>query len=51
MAYQEGLVKEIKEQPQETTPYKILEHSFEGVKKVVMEKIKLFGSENKIYAK
>ncbi len=48
MAYQEGLAKEMKESPQETTPYKILEHSFEEVKKVVAEKIKLFGSDNKI---
>lgn len=48
MAYQEGLVEEIKEKPQETTPYKILGPSFEGVKKVVAEKIKLFGSENRI---
>jgi len=48
MAYQEGLVEELKEKPAETTPYKILETSFEGVKKVVAEKIKLFGSENKI---
>ena len=43
LAYQEGLAQEIKNQPQETTPYKILEQSFEGVKKVVVEKIKLFG--------
>lgn len=48
MAYQEGLAKELKEKPQETTPYKILQPSFEAVKKVVVEKIKLFGSENKI---
>lgn len=48
VAYKEGLAEELREQPQETTPYKILEPSFEAVKKVVMEKIKLFGSENKI---
>jgi len=48
MAYQEGLTRELKEQPQETTPYKILAPSFEAVKTVVAEKIKLFGSENKI---
>jgi len=48
MAYQEGIVQELKEKPAETTPYKILEHSFEDVKAVVMEKIKLFGSGNKI---
>jgi len=47
MAYKKGIDQELKESPQETTPYKILEHSFEEVKKVVEEKIKLFGSENK----
>lgn len=48
MAYQEGLVEEIKAKPTETTPYKILAPSFEAVKKVVGEKIKMFGSDNKI---
>jgi len=48
VAYKEGLEKELKEKQEETTPYKILEHSFEDVKKVVEEKIRLFGSENKI---
>lgn len=48
VAYQKGLAQELKEQPQETTPYKILEQSFEGVKEVVAEKIMLFGSNNNI---
>lgn len=48
VAYKEGLAEELKEKPSETTPYKILGPSFEAVKKVVAEKIKLFGSENKI---
>lgn len=48
VAYKAGLDKEFADHPAETTPYKILEQSFEGVKKVVAEKIKLFGSENKI---
>ncbi len=48
VAYQKGLVQELREKPAETTPYKILQHSFEDVKVVVLEKIKLFGSENKI---
>ncbi len=48
LAYKAGLDKEIVENPDETTPYKLLEHSFEEVKKVVAEKIKMFGSENKI---
>lgn len=48
VAYKESLVVELKEEPQETTPYKILKPSFEAVKEVVEEKIKLFGSENKL---
>lgn len=48
VAYKEGLDEELKDKPAETTPYKILGPSFEGVKKVVEEKIKLFGSENKV---
>ena len=48
IAYRKGIDEELKESPQETTPYKILEGSFEGVKKVVAEKIKLFGSEGKV---
>ena len=48
VAYKEGLEEELKEKPQETTPYKILAHSFEDVKKVVEEKIRMFGSENRI---
>lgn len=47
VAYKEGIAEELKEKPQETTPYKILEPSFEAVKEVVEKKIKLFGSENK----
>ncbi|MBU2037333.1 class II fructose-bisphosphate aldolase family protein [Patescibacteria group bacterium] len=48
LAYKAGLDKELAEHPDETTPYKLLESSFEEVKKVVEEKIKLFGSENKV---
>jgi fructose-bisphosphate aldolase class II len=48
LAYKEALDKELKEKPEETTPYKVLEPSLEAVKKVVEGKIKLFGSENKI---
>lgn len=47
LAYKKGIDQELKESPQETTPYKILEHSFEEVKKVVTEKIKIFGSADK----
>ncbi len=48
IAYKEALDKQLDEEPKETTPYKILRDSFEAVKKVVEEKIRLFGSENKI---
>jgi len=48
VAYKEGLAKELKEKPKETTPYKILEASVEGVKKIVLDKIFLFGSTGKI---
>ncbi len=48
VAYKEGLEEELKDKPDETTPYKILGPSFEGAKKVVEEKIGLFGSQNKI---
>lgn len=48
VAYKEAIARELSGAPDETTPYKILEPSFEAVKKVVEEKIRLFGSENKI---
>lgn len=48
LAYQAGLKEQLAAKPDETTPYKILAQSFDDVKKVVAEKIKLFGSENKI---
>lgn len=48
LAYKEALDKELKEEPKETTPYKILEPSLEAVKKVVEKKIKLFGSKDKL---
>ncbi len=47
VAYQAGLKEEIAAHPQETTPYKILEPAFEAVKKVVSDKIWLFGSAGK----
>lgn len=47
LAYKAGLDKELAENPAETTPYKLLEHSFEEVKKITAEKIKLFGSGGK----
>jgi fructose/tagatose bisphosphate aldolase len=48
LAYKAGLEKEFAASPAETTPYKMLQPSIDEVKKVVIEKIKLFGSENKI---
>jgi fructose-bisphosphate aldolase class II len=48
LAYKEALDKELKEKPEETTPYKVLEPSLEAVKKVVEGKIKLFGSEGRV---
>jgi len=48
VAYKEGLAKELKDKPTETTPYKILEQSIENVKKIVLEKIFIFGSAGKI---
>lgn len=47
VAYKEALDKELKEKPEETTPYKVLTPSLEAVKRVVEGKIKLFRSENK----
>jgi fructose-bisphosphate aldolase class II len=48
IAYSEGLKEVIKEHPEEIKPYKILAPSVEAMKKIVEEKIKLFGSENKV---
>lgn len=47
IAYKEAIEKEIKTEPSQTTPYKIMEPALEAVKKVVEEKIKLFGSKGK----
>lgn len=46
-AYIGGLREELAENPQEVVPYKILPEVMERVEQVVMEKIRLFGSENK----
>lgn len=48
IAYKDALEEELEKQPEETTPYKIMQPSFEAVKKVVEDKIKLFGSGGKI---
>jgi len=48
VAYKEELDEQLEKNPEETTPYKILQPSCDEVKKVAMEKMRLFGSENKI---
>ncbi|MDO8574867.1 MAG: class II fructose-bisphosphate aldolase [bacterium] len=48
IAFTEALRKSVVEMPEETTPYKILTPSIEAMKKVTEEKIKIFGSINKI---
>ncbi len=42
VAYREALEEEIEKEPNQTTPYKFLNPSFEAVKNLVMEKAKLF---------
>jgi len=46
IAYTEALKKTLKNNPDQTTPYKIMPSVVEAVQKVVEEKIKLFGSNN-----
>ena len=48
VAYAGGLEKEMREHPEEVKPYKILAPAVEAMKKVVKEKIDLFGSSDKI---
>ena len=48
VAFTEELRKTLREMPEETTPYKILAPSVEAMKKVIEEKLKIFGSVNKI---
>lgn len=48
VAFTESLRRTMREIPQETTPYKILAPSIEAMKKIITEKLKIFGSVNKI---
>lgn len=48
IAFTEALRKSVLEMPSETTPYKILTPSVETMKSVIKEKLKIFGSVNKI---
>lgn len=47
MAFTNSLRHELAENPQEIVPYKYLPEEIEAVKEIVVEKIRLFGSENK----
>ena len=48
VAFMEALKETIAKMPEETTPYKILTPSVEAMKKIIEEKLKIFGSENRI---
>ncbi|MBI2635415.1 MAG: class II fructose-bisphosphate aldolase [Parcubacteria group bacterium] len=48
VAFTEALKETIEKIPSETTPYKILTPSIEAMKKVIEEKLTIFGSINKI---
>ena len=48
VAFTEAMKEAIKAAPQETTPYKILTPTVEAMAKVIEEKLKIFGSVNKI---
>ena len=48
LAYKNALKRAFGERPEETTPYEYMPEAIIAVQKVVEEKIKLFGSQNKI---
>ncbi len=48
IVYTKSLKKSLKENPNRVTPYKIMPPVVEAVQKAVEEKIKLFGSDNKL---
>jgi len=47
LAYANALKQVLKEKPQEATPYKLMPEVVESVQKIVEQKIKLFGSDDK----
>jgi ketose-bisphosphate aldolase len=47
VAYHDSLQAELQRDSKETTPYKFLEPSFEAMKKMIKEKLELFGSVSK----
>ena len=48
VAFTKTLRKTLEEMPEETTPYKILTPSVEAMKKIIEEKLRIFGSVNKL---
>lgn len=48
VAFTQALKESLEAMPEETTPYKILVSSIEAMKKVIEEKLKIFGSIDKI---
>ncbi len=48
MAYTNSLKKSLENNPNQITPYKLMPPVVEAVQKIVEEKIKLFGSDNKL---
>jgi len=48
IAYTESLKKSLKDNPEQATPYKIMPAVIEAVQMVIEEKIRLFGSDNKL---
>lgn len=44
VAYHDTLHEELEAEPKETTPYKFLKPSYEAMKKMIKEKLELFGS-------
>ncbi|MEK7124695.1 MAG: class II fructose-bisphosphate aldolase [Patescibacteria group bacterium] len=48
LAFTNSLKKQLETNPDEITPYKYLQEPINEVQKIIEEKIKLFGSENKI---
>ncbi len=48
VAYHDALVAELKQEPEQTTPYKMLKPSYEATKAMIKEKLQLFGSVDKL---
>ncbi len=48
IAYHDALQKELTDDPDQTTPYKIIQPAFEATKALVKKKLELFGSAGKI---